>query len=191
MLKRNIQFIMTQAIRYPTEFAGKPYSLFIFELMPEFSDGYDYRDDIECSCVLMKLNNIGIIANIGDNGLMYEFDKETKAIGRFQSEVLHPIQFYELYARLFAKSYTITKAPFYTIVYSGIDDKEMHIMCQPRRGNVFQDGYAGVYTYILSVLLEKFGWSYKDLSQYSDRLITFVENEDGSFKTRDQLIQYI
>ena len=135
MLKRNIQFIITQAIRYPTEFTGRPYSLFILELHPDFSEGFDNRDDIICSCVLIKLNNIGIIANIGDNGLMYEFDKENKAIGRFQNEALHPNQFYELYA----KSYTINKVPFKTIIYSGNENKEMHIIYQPRIGNVFTD----------------------------------------------------
>lgn len=189
MLKRNIQFIMTQAIRYPTEFTGRPYSLFIFELHPDFSEGFDYRDDINCSCVLLKLNNIGIIANISDNGLIYEFDKETKTIGRFQNEVLHPIQFYELYAKLFAKSYTITKVPLYTIFYSGSDNKEMHIICQPRRGNVFTDGFIDVYTYIFSILIEKFGWSYSEIRKNDDQLITFVENEDGSFKSVNQLVE--
>ena len=157
MLKRNIQFIMTQAIRYPTEFVGKSYSLFLFELMPEFCDSFDYRDDIIYSCVLIKLNNIGIIANIGDNGLMHEFDKETNGIGRFQQEILHSIQFYKVYVRLFAKSYTITKVPFFTIIYIGVDDKEMHIICRPRTGNGFENGYAGMFTYILSILLMKFG----------------------------------
>lgn len=190
MLKRNVQFIMTQAIRYPTEFIGSPFSLFIFELHSDFSVGFDYRDDINCSCVLLKLNNIGIIANISDNGLMYEFDKETKAIGRFQNEILHPIQFYELYAKLFAKSYTIKKVPLYTIFYSGSDNKEMHIICQPRRGNIFSDGFTDVYTYIFSVLIEKFGWHYDDIRKDNDRFITFVENEDGSFRSFDQLIEY-
>ena len=64
-----------------------------------------------------------------------------------------------------------------------------YILVKIGTGNVFEDGYAGMFIYILSILLMKFGQTYNDLSKYEDRLITFIENEDGSFKIENQLIQ--
>lgn len=188
MLKRKIQFSLVQAIKYPSRFIGKGWSIFIYELDSKHQPLFDYRDDMECSCVMLILNNIGIIANIADNGLIDDFDLEYNGIRRFKNEVLDPIQFYELYARVYAKSSTIIKNPFYTVAYSGRMNRSMTFIFHSMSGYVFGNWYRIIYINILAILLEKYGWTWEQLNNNGVGYLTFVENEDGSFKTYDKLI---
>lgn len=93
----NLHLFM-QAFRGRHEFTGdKPYSVLICNLH-ELGSPYDFRDNLLLSTLAIRLGEIGIIISFEDGGLIRE------SYGRYVEDVggrkLHPIQFYELYAKV-------------------------------------------------------------------------------------------
>lgn len=93
----NLHLFM-QAFRGRHEFSGdKPYSVLICNLH-EFGSFYDFRDNLILSTLAMRLGEVGIIISFEDGGLIRD------SYGRYVDDVggrkLHPIQFYELYAKV-------------------------------------------------------------------------------------------
>lgn len=93
----NLHLFM-QGFRGRHEFIGDaPYSVLVCNLH-EFGSSYDYRDNLSLFTLAIRMGEIGIIVSFEDGGLIQ------KSYGRYVEEVegrkLHPIQFYELYAKV-------------------------------------------------------------------------------------------
>lgn len=90
--------IFLQAFRGRHEFTGDvPYSVLVCNLH-DFGSLYDFRDNLTLFTLAIRMGEIGIIVSFEDGGLIRE------SYGRYVEEVggkkLHPIQFYELYAKV-------------------------------------------------------------------------------------------
>jgi len=90
--------LFMQGFRGRHKFIGmEPYSVLICNLHV-FDSSYDFRDNLYLSTLAIRLGNIGIIVSFEDGGLIRD------SYGRYVDEVngrkLHPIQFYELYAKV-------------------------------------------------------------------------------------------
>ena len=93
----NLHLFM-QGIRERHQFTGNtPYSVLICNLH-DFGGLYDFRDNLFLFTLAIRMGDIGVIVSFEDGGLIREtYARYVKQVG---SRKLHPIQFYELYAKV-------------------------------------------------------------------------------------------
>ena len=108
-----------------------PGSIFIFDLKThdEPGDGvYDFRDDLLTLSVFMRMGNRGIIA-VADGGAL---DIEIgDVVRRDVKRKLHPIQFYEIGARIFYKARLFNRTPKYIMTKH---NEDFNVMQMPLAG---------------------------------------------------------
>lgn len=90
--------LFIQEIRGQHLFNGNsPYSVLICNLH-DFGGLYDFRDNLFLFTLAIRMGDIGVIVSFEDGGLIQEtYAKYVKQVG---GRKLHPIQFYELYAKV-------------------------------------------------------------------------------------------
>jgi hypothetical protein len=127
-----------------------PGSVFLFNLKfpDEVIEQFDFRDDLLTLSVFLRLGNRGILA-VADGGAI---DIEIgDALRRDGKRKLHPIQFYELGAKLFYKAKLFNRTPKY--LFFGVRDR-FHVMQMPLAGlsdrPVFDKWEHPIYAQLLS-----------------------------------------
>lgn len=99
-------------------------SLMVFPIQehPNPSERFMYRDDVDFGCMAVRLNTVGIIC-VTDGGAQERLAEEVFA--KLFSHQLHPLQFEEISAKVFAKARTFTRTPKY--ISTHVDGKQMPI----------------------------------------------------------------
>lgn len=93
----NLHLFM-QGFRGRHEFSGDaPYSVLICNLH-EFGGSFDFRDNLFLFTLSIRMGELGIIISFDDGGLIR--DTYGRYVEEVQGSKLHPIQFYELYAKV-------------------------------------------------------------------------------------------
>lgn len=87
-------------------------SLMVFPIQehPNPSERFMYRDDVNHGCIAVRLNTVGIIC-VTDGGAQERLAEEV--FPQLFSHQLHPLQFEEISAKVFAKARTFTRTPKY------------------------------------------------------------------------------
>ncbi|WP_275817435.1 hypothetical protein [Neptuniibacter sp. CAU 1671] len=113
----NLHLFM-QGLRGRHKFIGDvPYSVLVCNLH-EFGSLYDFRDNLFAFTLAIRMGEIGLIVSFEDGGLIRNsYEKYVDEVG---GRKLHPIQFYELYAKV-SYQVTLPQSPVYYWTQSHVD----------------------------------------------------------------------
>jgi hypothetical protein len=92
-----------------------PGSVFLFDLKDSADDSrrFDFRDDLVALSVFIRVGNRGIIAAADGGAIDLAIGDAIRSDG---ARKLHPLQFYELGARIFYKARLFNRTPKYTMM---------------------------------------------------------------------------
>lgn len=106
--------LMLQSLILPMQFdGGVPFTVLVFEV-DNAERTFNYRDEINTLVYSLRMNDVGIIVCLQDNGTNRIYHQEF--VEKMEGMRLHPIQFEELCARFFYSAYLFNRLPEYTIL---------------------------------------------------------------------------
>lgn len=158
----------------------KPYSIMIFRLHGYEDDPYWASDNPIVHTFFMRIGNIGIIANLMDNGVNEEIFMGDPQMRSLTKQTLHPIQFAEICAKFFYKSYllSVTQSNVFLLNELGIPEMVLGIsssICEERDWS--QEYYAKILAYYLTPWRIDFEMLYRE----GGLVRTFLWNDNGEF----------
>ncbi|WP_433595448.1 hypothetical protein [Lysinibacillus xylanilyticus] len=176
--------LLLQGIRIPTQYIPvKPYSLFVFKMYEYDDDDWDesnfnYFDNYFSTVFGMKMNDIGFILCIEDSGVQSEFGK--KYFDKYKDKTLHPIQLKEIYAKINYKQLLAISSPRYITIETN-NERVVQII-QPS-GEVFESWSQEIYARGLAYIWGGYpNLSFENIYFAPDKVMSYLNNEDGSFK---------
>ncbi|NOG29056.1 hypothetical protein [Lysinibacillus fusiformis] len=182
MRKFETLHMLLQGIRFPTKYAPvKPYSIFIFKIYEygeeDYESNFNYFDSYYSTVFGMQMNDIGFVLCIEDSGIQSEFGKIY--FNKYKDKTLHPIQLKEIYVKIHYKQVLATQPPRYMIIETE-SDRVVQVI-QPS-GDVFEDWSQEMYAHGLAHYWSGYSLRFEDIYFPPDQVISFLNNEDGSFK---------
>lgn len=171
-----------QSLRFSTKFYGmKPWSIFLFKTKKykNRKKNFDFMDNSSCLTVAIRVNNIGIIACLQDNGTQKRLF--SSYFEKFSKEELNPIQFNELVAKIFYRESLRKFTPKYLI---SLNNKTLELCSISLNSPHKRYGDSNIYDYtrFLSEYTTKYtGIEYEELISPSGKVVTFLTNEKGEF----------
>ena len=116
-----------------------------------------------------------------DNGCSEDFFMQYPDMVELLHKELHPIQFHELCAKFHYKASLLNKIPSYINLFD--EENEINtIMSLAQDGVIYDDWSQEMYAYCLAFFLEQYGIKIEDIYRGEDKVMTFIRNEDGTFK---------
>jgi len=180
--EHKMQFLFLQSIIYNSVFFNNPWSILIFKINPEQEEKYWAYENPFSKFFAIRLNDIGVIANLMDNGCLKDSFMQFEHMKELFNNDLHPIQFAELCAKLHYKTYLLNKTPYYTIAFHKNYGLQ-HIISHDISGSVvFSEWNQEEYAYHLEFFLSGWGLKFSDLYLGGNLVMSYLRNEDGSFK---------
>ncbi len=178
--EKRMQYTFLQTIISDTKYIGTPYSILIFKIDPCNEEEYWAHDNPNFKTFFIRMNDIGIIANLMDNGFNENFFLGIPDMEKFTHYILHPIQFLELCARFLYKCSLFFKDPFYIISSNETDNKANTIISQSLSGIAYNKWNQKNYAEVLSFYLKPYKLSFSDI--YENGVVaSWLQNSDGSF----------
>lgn len=167
--------LMLQSIIEPISFVGKkPWSIVVFPLKYS-ADIFSYRDDAINLMFSFGVNGFGFIACLQDNGIIGEKQKEL--LDKMKGQVLHPIQFEELYARFHYSDYILQYKPEYKIENNdnGITIESLPI---EKKGSkpIFGFWDEDIFAQLLANYWSVYGIEREDILKFQKPPLSFLEN---------------
>lgn len=167
--------LMLQSIIEPISFVGKkPWSIVVFHLKYS-ADIFSYRDDAINLMFSFGVNGFGFIACLQDNGIIGEKQKEL--LDKMEGQVLHPIQFEELYARFHYSDYILQYKPEYKIENNdnGITIESLPI---EKKGSkpIFGFWDQDIFAQLLANYWSVYGIEREDILKFQKPPLSFLEN---------------
>lgn len=172
---------MLQSVRVPMTFStfdsDVPASIFIFELKEPKEFRFDYKDDVVHRCMSLRLGRVGILVAFDMGAQVIE---GAEFFPRYFKRVLHPIQFDELAANLFAKARQLLVNPAIMFVES---PKAVSFNVMPFTSSPF----ARLFGDLTCDDVGEYLWRFTRLPRAivlpePGRRITFLSDGDGSFR---------
>lgn len=149
--ERKMEYLFLKSIICDTKFYEKPYSILVFKIKNETLRYWSWENPF-FHTFCMQLNDIGIVANLLDNGCNERAWMEDKKYSGLLEKDLHPIQFLEVCARFAYKCSLFLKTPTYLSVFDK-NDKLTDIVSSDINGEVFkrwdQEEYARIFDYFI------------------------------------------
>lgn len=172
-----------QSIITPTNFIlNKPWSIFIFKTIGS-GDKYkfDYKDKINLLSFAIRIDEIGIIMCLDDNGLVKEAFNEFY-FSFLIDQKFNPMQFDQLCARIFYQRYLLDHSVKYIAI---VEEDLIEFVVLPIQGYstkpLFREFDAYEYADFLFQYLKRWGLNFEDIYQEPDHVMELIINEDGSF----------
>lgn len=184
--KHKMQYLFLKSTVQETKYVNNPWSILIFKVKKQKDKQYWVYDNPFVKTYFMLLNDIGIIAHLMDNGCNQDFFMQFPHMVELMGKELHPIQFYELCARFHYKSALLKKSPFYINMFdknNGVDT----IISHGIDGTLYAEWDNETYSHILEFFLEPYKVKFEEIYLGKDKVITYIRNEDGSFKDMSKL----
>ncbi len=179
--KYNSHLFLLQAAREKIDFVDFcPGSIFVFRTQRPSNPRYqwDFCDNIDTMLIAIRMGDVGLIGVLGDGGAQQGYEQGYRKIMDFP---LHPLQFRELCAHFSYRATTATRTPKYIT----LQDNPHKTIQLPLGGwslePLFRDWEPSIYAKHLSFYT---GFPYEMVFKQPDRVINWLENEDGK-------IQYI
>jgi len=182
---RNMVHVFLQGIKVEMNFSmNVPWSLLKFKLLrEEESPNFDFGDIITNNFMYTVMDDIGVIFCYGDNGIGKEmFDDQ---YSYFYDFALHPVQFYELCAKVFYKNSLFNKNPSYTIIAASKNPEKIDVISHNVSGIVFNDWDQFEYSKILDYFIKRSGYNAKIEFIKPDKVSTFL-----CYNSFDNYIRY-
>lgn len=172
---------MLQSVRVPMNLSsfdgGVPASIFVFEVKEPDKFRFDYKDDVIHRCMCLRLGRVGILVAFDMGAQLVE---GAEFFPEFIRHSLHPLQFDELAANLFAKARVFKINPAVMIAESAgtISFNVMPLTSSP---------YAEVFGDITPDDVGEYLWRFARLPREvvlpePGRRITFLKTDDGAFR---------
>ncbi len=178
--EHKMQHLFLRSIISNTVFINNPCSILIFKIDDYHQESYWAFDNPFLKTFFIRMNDVGIISHLMDNGYGEGFFMYLADMRELLSKTLHPIQFEELCAKFLYKSSLFYREPFYSTLF---DDNNPHtIISHPLNGDAFDEWDQEKYACCLYGLWERRGFSYEDIYKGDGLMLSFLRNEDGSFK---------
>lgn len=173
--------LFLQAVLTNAKFEGhKPYSLMFFRLHSFENDPYWASDNPLVRTFFMRMGDIGIIANLMDNGVNEEIFMGDPQMSFLSTQTLHPIQFAEICAKFVYKSYLISANPSYMFMLDESGKPEM-VLGVSTSFSEDNDWSQERYAKALAHYLNPWGINFEMLYQDGGLVRTFLWNENGEF----------
>jgi hypothetical protein len=167
------------------------YSLFTFKMRNNTGfDNFDFSDHYITGTLMMRLNDIGFIICLGDNGGQSFYFKNI--YNKIKDVQLHPVQLRELFARI---SYNITRLNFIPQhdVEIEIQGGELkNIKTTPKLKNPrykvpkYNRNNWKALANILTMSLKDFNHNYSDVIKPPNKILTYIFKPDGSVNVFDE-----
>lgn len=170
-----------QSVRIPFKFssfdADVPASIFIFEIKGSDESVFDYKDDVMHRCMCIRLGRVGILV---------AFDMGAQAVEgaeffpQYGKHALHPLQFDELAANLFAKARVFQVNPAVMFVESE-DSVSFNVM--PFTSSPYAEVFGDMTPDDVGEYLWRFARIPRDaVLPEPGRRITFLKTDEGDFR---------
>lgn len=172
---------MLQSVRVPMRFSAFgsdiPASIFVFEVKEPEQFKFDYKDDIIHRCMCFRIGRVGILVAFDMGAQTVE---GAEFFPKYYERVLHPVQFDELAANLFAKAckFEITPKVMFVESLAGISFNVLPLTASPDRtifGGMTPDAVGEILSRFarlpLEIVVPKPGCR-----------ITFLTTDDGLFR---------
>lgn len=180
-LKENqMQYMFMQTILSQATYTGTPYSMLIFRIDPCDVESYWAKDNPYIKTFFIRMNNIGIISHLMDNGFNEGFFLQYPEMEQLIHNTLHPIQFAEICAKFMYKCSLFYRNPSYIMLLNDEQKPEM-ILSQGISGYGYDDWSQEVYAKVLAHYWEPYGLSIDDIYKGDNKVISYLHREDGSF----------
>lgn len=177
---RHMQYTFLQTILLDTKYIGNPYSILIFKIDPCGQEKYWAHDNPTLKTFFIRMNDIGIIANLMDNGLNENFFLGNDNMKRLTECTLHPIQFLELCSKFIYKCSLNFKEPLYTVISNESYNNEITIISHPLSGLAYNNWIQKNYAEVLFFYLKPYGLNFNDI-YVNGEVTSWLQNSNGSF----------
>ncbi len=178
--KHQMQFIFLRSAILDAEFIYNPWSILLFRLDSRKHEKYWSFNSPFLKCFFIRVDDVGIIANLMDNGIQQEYFMEYEDMRSLLGEILHPLQFAELCAKILYKTSLFFRTPYYTIIFDN-EKSPKTIISHPIGGDAFDTWDQKHYASILAEFIKPWKIPVKDFYQGDDQVITYLRNNDGTF----------
>lgn len=179
--------LMLQSIVEPITFVGnKPWSIVVFPLKYS-EDIFSFRDDAVNLLFSFGVQGFGLIACLQDNGAIAE--KNQDILEKMKGQVLHPVQFEELFARFHYSDYILQQKPEYKMEQTaeGLSIESYPLTAQPNRP-LFGFWDEDIYAQLLSNYWSVYGIQREDIIRFQKPFLSFLENPyTKDFVTSDSI----
>lgn len=172
---------MLQSVRVPMRFSAFgsdiPASIFVFEVKEPEQFKFDYKDDVTHRCMCFRLGRVGILVAF-DMGA--QTTEGAEFFPKYYESALHPVQFDELAANLFAKArkFEITPKVMFVESPSGISFNVLPFTASPYKtifGDMTPDDVGEILSRFARLPLEV-------VVPKPGHRITFLTTDDGLFR---------
>jgi len=183
--------IFLQSIRLNFRFEGfTPWSIFILK-SHSYGDqrDFDYHNNIFSLTTSIRMGEICIFSCLEDRGAHKEVFSDY--FDSFKANPIHPIQFDELSARITYKTKLLNRT-LKSITVQPKDVNEYVVISPPLQGYstapIYDDWNPKEYSKFLYFNLKKWGITEENILKDSGEYLTFLENEDGTIKILDRVM---
>lgn len=179
--EHKMQYLFLRSLISKTIFASNPWSILVFKINPDGEEPYWAGDNPFLKTFCIRMDNIGIIAHLMDNGFGKNIFMESPEMKELLRKTLHPIQFAELCAQFVYKSSLFYRDPFYTTFFN--EDGSPHtVISHEISGEGYRDWVQEDYARGLTFFLNFWEVDFDDIYKGNGKVISFLRNEDRSFK---------
>ncbi|HLQ98829.1 MAG TPA: hypothetical protein VK102_00515 [Sphingobacterium sp.] len=183
---RNLNY-MLQSLVKPMEFEHyNPFRIIVRELDVE-KDDFMYRDEVSTLVFSLKMNNIGLIACLQDNGTNAKYHSEI--LEKTENKKLHPIQFEELTARFYYSAYLFSRLPDYTYLET---PKGIFVEAMPLDDfsgkPMFDKWTAKTYSQVLESFWKPWAINMFEIRKNPEKPISFLLNESGDLVESNKVV---
>ncbi len=178
--ENRMQYLFLQTILTKASYSGSPYSMLIFRIDPCNIENYWAFDNPFLKTFFIRMNDIGIIAHLMDNGFNEAYFLQFPEMERLMHVSLHPIQFAEICGKFLYKSSLFYRNPAYVMVMDDEHKPEM-ILSPSLSGYGYSDWSQKEYAKTLSYLWEPYGIRMNDIYISDNEVLSFLYDEKGEF----------
>ena len=180
LAKHRMQFLFLRSTIQEVDYVHQPWSILVFKINDDDAPAYWAYDNPIIKTFFMRLNDVGIIAHLMDNGCNQEFFLQTPTMAELLQKELHPIQFAEICAKFHYKSSLMNRLPFYMSVFDQEHNLQM-IIAHEMGGILFDDWNQETYAHVLSFFWEPWKMDITSIYQPPDQVLSYIRNTDGTF----------
>lgn len=178
ILKFTNLHLMLQSLNLPLSLDGfKPYSIFLYKVDNHIEE-FGYRDEINTLTFSLRIKDFGLIICLQDNGANRHYHKAI--LDKIETDVLHPIQFEEICARVYYSAYLFNRLPEYHVMPVGDD---IYIEAMPLRGMsskpLFDNWNNKTYGQVLESFWKNWGFLLLEIIKNPEKPMSFLFTPDG------------
>jgi len=171
--------LMLQSLILPMQFdGGMPFTVLVFEV-DNAEQTFNYRDEINTLVYSLRMNDVGILVCLQDNGTNRIYHQEF--VEKTEGRRLHPIQFEELCARFFYSAYLFNRLPEYTILQT---DERIYIEPMPLTDMsmkpIFDHWQVKTYGQVLENFWKPWGYTLFEIIKNPENPMSFLIDGEGN-----------